>query len=43
MLDPYAKNINELDIGEYTQYLIGWKDKLDPRYAELLTDARINF
>jgi hypothetical protein len=43
MLDPYAKNINALNIDEFTQYLIGWKDKLDPKYELLLTDARINY
>jgi hypothetical protein len=43
MLDPYAKNINNLKISEFTQYLIGWKENLDQGYQDLLTDARVNF
>jgi hypothetical protein len=43
MQDPYAKNINLLTIGEYTKYLIGWQDNLDPKYNELLTDAIVKF
>ncbi len=43
MLDPYAKNIKKLNIGPYTQYLIGWTNDLDSRYSKLLTDAFVRF
>jgi hypothetical protein len=43
MQDVYAKSVNELEIGEFTQYLIGWKDKLDQKYQVLLTDGFANF
>jgi hypothetical protein len=43
MLDPYAKRIKDLEIGPVTQYLIGWSDKLDPRYHNLLTDNLVIF
>ncbi len=38
MQDPYAKNIWGLDISDFTKYLIGWSNELDPRYEPLLTD-----
>jgi hypothetical protein len=38
MQDVYAKNISKLNIGEFTQYLIGWKKRLEPDYHTLLTD-----
>ena len=38
MQDPYAKNIWGLEISEFTKYLIGWSNELDPRYEPLLTD-----
>jgi hypothetical protein len=38
MQDSYAKNIWNLEISEFTKYLIGWTDELDPRYEPLLTD-----
>ena len=43
MQDPYAKNINQLEIGEFTQYLIGWKQTLKSEYNELLIDNTISF
>ncbi len=43
MQDVYAKNINDLEIGQYTKYLIGWSTELDPRYHSLLTDKIINY
>ncbi|HYX07922.1 MAG TPA: hypothetical protein VE912_14420 [Bacteroidales bacterium] len=43
MQDPYARPLNTLKIGPYTQYLIGWTDELDPEYQPLLTDRIINF
>jgi hypothetical protein len=38
MQDSYAKNIWNLEISDFTKYLIGWTDELDPRYEPLLTD-----
>lgn len=38
MQDSYAKNIWNLEISDFTRYLIGWTDELDPRYEPLLTD-----
>ncbi|MBN2681077.1 MAG: hypothetical protein JXR58_01090 [Bacteroidales bacterium] len=34
------QNIREYNIGEFTAYLIGWKDKLDAKYKPLLEDKR---
>lgn len=41
MQDPYAKSINKLEIGPLSQYLIGWTDKLNTQYTDLLTDGLI--
>lgn len=43
MQDVYATDINKLDIGEYTKYLLGWNSNLKPEYAPLLTDKITNF
>jgi len=43
MLDPYAKNIKQLTISPYTKYLIGWTDKFDTQYNDLLTDGIVTF
>ena len=43
MQDVYGKNIDNLEIGEYTKYLIGWSPFLDPKYQTLLTDNIVNF
>lgn len=43
MDDPYAKNIWDLHISDYTKYLIGWKKDLDPQYHDLLTDKVIPY
>jgi hypothetical protein len=43
MQDVYGQNIQKFDIGEYTQYLIGWKPNLAPKYHQLLTDKVVNF
>lgn len=42
MQDPYAKNIWELEMGDYTKYLIGWSNELDKNYEPLLTDRIMN-
>ena len=38
MQDPYAKNIDELQIGDLTKYLIGWTNTIQSKYEILLTD-----
>lgn len=38
MQDCYAKNIWSLELSDFTKYLIGWSNELDPRYEPLLTD-----
>ncbi len=43
MQDVYGRKIAELEIGEYTKYLIGWTDRLDPKYQPLLTDKILNY
>jgi hypothetical protein len=43
MQDVYAKDINSLEIGEFTKYLIGWNNYLDPKYQTLLTDKIVNY
>jgi len=43
MQDPYGKDIWELEISDYTKYLIGWKDDLNPRYEPLMTDSYMNY
>lgn len=41
MLEPYAKKLNDLEIGNFTKYLIGWTDSLDKKHQELMFDNRI--
>ncbi|KPL14060.1 MAG: hypothetical protein AMS26_12065 [Bacteroides sp. SM23_62] len=43
MQDPYGKAINKLELSDYTQYLIGWSDELDPELETLMTDKMLNF
>jgi hypothetical protein len=43
MQDPYGKNIWDLEIGNYTRYLIGWANTLDEKFSPLLTDRSRNF
>ncbi|MBN1186020.1 MAG: hypothetical protein JXB49_27310 [Bacteroidales bacterium] len=43
MLDPYAKNIWDLEISEYTKYLIGWSNSIAPLYEDLLVDKSLSF
>ncbi len=38
MQDVYGIGLNRLEISELSQYLIGWKINLDPKYQSLLTD-----
>jgi len=43
MQDPYAKNINDLEICDYTKYLIGWTEELNEEYKILLQDKFIKY
>jgi hypothetical protein len=43
MQDAYAKNINEMEISEYTRYLIGWQETIDPKWNDFFTDKGINY
>jgi hypothetical protein len=43
MQDSFAKNIWSLEISDFTKYMIGWSNELDPRYEPLLTDKYLNF
>lgn len=38
MSEVYAKSLNDLEIGEFTEYMIGWTDQLDEEYEPLLTE-----
>jgi len=43
MQDAYAKNINDMEISEYTRYLIGWQESIDAKWNEFFTDKTLNF
>ena len=43
MQDPYGKAINKLELSDYTKYLIGWIDEIDPELETLMTDKMLNF
>ncbi len=43
MQDPYGKALSLLEISDYTKYLIGWNDELDPELEPLMTDKLLNF
>jgi len=43
MQDPNARKINDLEIGEFTKYMIGWNDDLPEEAAPLLTDRSFLF
>jgi len=43
MQDPYARDLKDLDIGEYTKYLIGWSDIVDNKYEKLFYDRWVSF
>ncbi len=38
MSEVYARPLTELEIGPYTQYMIGWTDELDKQYEPLMTE-----
>lgn len=43
MMDAYARNISNLEISEYTRYLIGWQDEIDPKWNDFFVDKFVNF
>jgi hypothetical protein len=43
MTNVYGRDLHKLDIGDYTQYLIGWKDEISPKHKPLLIDKFYNF
>ena len=43
MQDPYAMNINDLEIGGFTKYMIGWSDDLPEEASPLLSDRSFLF
>ena len=38
MSDVYARSLSELEIGDFTRYMIGWTEELDSEYEPLLTE-----
>jgi hypothetical protein len=38
MSDVYARPLDDLEIGEYTRYMIGWSEDLDGQYEPLMTE-----
>ncbi|MCK4748941.1 MAG: hypothetical protein KAT15_17940 [Bacteroidales bacterium] len=38
MSDVYASSLSELEIGDYTRYMIGWTEALDRQYEPLMTE-----
>ena len=43
MLDPYARSISTCEISDYTRFLIGWQDTVDPSLDEYFEDKNKNF
>ncbi len=41
MHDPYGKSLDQLNISEFTKYLIGWNNNLESKYKTLLKDKLI--
>jgi hypothetical protein len=41
MQEPYGKNLSDLNISDYTKYLIGWNETLDPALEPLMQDKMI--
>jgi hypothetical protein len=38
MSEVYAKSLIDLEVGEFTEYMIGWTEQLDEEYEPLLTE-----
>jgi hypothetical protein len=43
MQEPYGKSLNDLTISDYTKYLIGWTEILDPVLVPLMEDKMIDY
>ena len=43
MQNPNEINLKAMEIGELTEYLIGWRKEINPKYSPLLTDKVVNF
>jgi hypothetical protein len=43
MMDCYGRNIREMEISEYTRYLIGWQDNCDAKWQDFFVDKSVNF
>lgn len=43
MTDVYGRDLGSLNIGDYTKYLIGWKDEISSDHKPLLIDKFYNF
>jgi len=41
MQEPFGKDLNDLTISDYTKYLIGWNETLDPALEPLMLDKMI--
>ena len=41
MQEPFGKDLNDLVISEYTKFLIGWEEKLDPALEPLMKDKMV--
>jgi hypothetical protein len=38
MTDVYARSLDELEVGEFTRYMIGWTNELDSQFEPLLRE-----
>jgi hypothetical protein len=43
MQNPYGVPIRNMELGDYTKYLIGWTNDLDPQQESLMTDRLLNY
>jgi hypothetical protein len=43
MQETYGKSLADMEIGEYTRYLIGWQENISTKYEELFLDKSVNF
>jgi hypothetical protein len=38
MSEVYARSLGDLEIGDYTRYMIGWSEQMNPKYRPLMTE-----
>ena len=43
MQDPYGISISDMDLGDYTKYLIGWTNEITPSLESLMSDKLIRY